>query len=98
MKKYAEVQAEKRTPLTGEELKGMEVVLIDGINVAHPASPKREEALKVGVELLAEVNHLRAMMATAYHWIGRPAPKAQATRAYMACIKEARRIYEEVGQ
>jgi len=84
MKKYAEAQAEKHTPMTAEELNDLAVgSIIDTDRY---------------MRLVAEVKHLRAMMATAYHWIGRPAPKGQATRAYMTCIKEARRIYEEVGQ
>ena len=96
MRKYTEVIAEKRTPLTGEELKDMEAVLIDGINIAHPPSPQREGAIKAGLELLAEVKHLRAMMTTAYMWIGRPAPNSgKVTRAYTECMKEAYRIHKE---
>ena len=50
-------------------------------------------------ELLAEVKHLRAMMATAYMWIGRPAPyKGKVTRAYTECMKEAYRIHKEMKQ
>lgn len=50
-------------------------------------------------ELLAEVKHLREMMATAYMWIGRPAPhKGKVTRAYTECMKEAYRIYKEMKQ
>lgn len=47
-------------------------------------------------ELEAEVMHLREMMAIAYHWIGRPAPKnGGLTRAYMGCLREAQRIHGE---
>ena len=94
MRKYREVVAEqKRTPLTGEELDDMEAALTDGINATTGQSWK---AAKAGLELLAEVKHLRAMMATAYMWIGRPAPyKGKVTRAYTECMKEAYRIYKE---
>ena len=96
MKKYAQVVKEQRTPLTAEELKDMEAVLIDGINIAHPPSPQREGAIKVGFELLAEVKHLRRMMAIAYGWIGRKAPTGTTlNRDYMACLKEAARIMKE---
>ncbi len=81
MKKYAQVVKEQRTPLTAEELKDMEAVLIDGTNEA---------------ELLAEVKHLRRMMAIAYHWIGRKAPyNTTMNRDYMAAMKEAARIHGE---
>ena len=91
MKKYAEVLNNQRTPLTAEELKDMEVVLIDGINGSISLN-----SAKVGIELLAEVKHLRRMMAIAYGWIGRKAPTGTTlNRDYMACLKEAARIMKE---
>ena len=91
MKKYAEVLNNQRTPLTAEELKDMEVVLIDGINGSISLN-----SAKVGIELLAEVKHLRRMMAIAYQWIGRKAPSGTtANRDYMAALKEAARIRKE---
>ena len=96
MKKYAEVVKQQRTPLTAEELKEMEAVLIEGINIVHPLSPQREAAIKVGIDLVAEVKHLRRMMAIAYGWIGRKAPTGTTlNRDYMACLKEAARIMKE---
>lgn len=93
MKKYTEVLNEKRTPLTGEDLKGMEG-LADHINYTADSMPATLASMNA--ELLAEVKHLREMMATAYHWIGRPAPKnGGLTRAYMGCLREAQRIHGE---
>lgn len=85
MKKYAEVLENEHTPMTVEELNELAVgSIIDQDRY---------------MRLVAEVKHLRAQMATAYHWIGRKAPSGTATRAYMTCMKEARRIYtEEVNQ
>ena len=95
MKKYAQVVKEQRTPLTAEELKDMEAVLIDGVNIAA-SWQDREDAIKVGIELLAEVKHLRRMRAIAYGWIGRKAPTGTTlNRDYMACLKEAARIMKE---
>lgn len=101
MKKYAEVVKRQRTPLTAEELKDIEVGLIDAINTADKF-PEWGESVgtyataKRGVELLAEVKHLRRMMAIAYHWIGRKAPAGTtANRDYMAALKEAARIRKE---
>lgn len=92
MKKYAQVVKEQRTPLTAEELKDMEAALIDGIN----ATARHRATAKVGLELLAEVKHLRHMMAIAYGWIGRKAPaNTTMNRDYMACLKEAARIKKE---
>lgn len=94
MKKYAEVLENQRTPLTAEELKDMEAVLIDGINSFN--QPSTSAAITAGFELLAEVKHLRRMMAIAYHWIGRKAPSGTtANRDYMAALKEAARIKKE---
>ena len=95
MKKYAQVVKEQRTPLTAEELKDMEAVLIDGICITA-SWQDREDAIKVGIELLAETQHLRRMMAIAYGWIGRKAPTGTTlNRDYMACLKEAARIMKE---
>ena len=92
MKKYAQVVKEQRTPLTAEELKDMEAALIDGIN----ATARHRDTAKVGLELLAEVKHLRHMMAIAYGWIGRKAPaNTTMNRDYMAALKEAARIKKE---
>ena len=94
MKKYRAVLKEQRTPLTAEELKDMEAVLIDGINSFN--QPGTSAAIKAGFELLAEVKHLRHMMAIAYGWIGRKAPaNTTMNRNYMACLKEAARIKKE---
>ena len=93
MKKYSEVLNEKRTPLTGEGLKGMEG-LMDHINYTDNTVDATLASLSA--ELLAEVKHLREMMTTAYHWIGRPAPQnGGLTRAYMGCLREAQRIHGE---
>lgn len=93
MKKYTEVLNEKRTPLTGEELEGMEG-LVGHINYTDDTVDAT--LASISAELLAEVMHLREMMATAYHWIGRPAPKkGKLTRAYMGCLREAQRIHGE---
>lgn len=97
MKKYTEVLDEKRTPLTGQELKDMEAGLIDHIN--HTDSPVDATLASHSMDLLTEVKHLRQMMATAYMWIGRPAPyKGKMTRAYTKCMKEAYRIHKEMKE
>lgn len=97
MKKYTEVLDNKRTPLTGEELKDTEEGLIN--HIKYTDNPVDATLASEAMELLAEVKHLREQMATAYMWIGRPAPyKGKMTRAYTKCMKEAYRIYKEMKE
>tara|TARA_Y100000592_G_scaffold99752_1_gene177045 strand:- start:13021 stop:13290 length:270 start_codon:yes stop_codon:yes gene_type:complete len=87
MKKYARVVKEQRTPLTAEELTTMD---------AHLASGRGDADGYIALELMAEVKHLRRMMAIAYGWIGRKAPSGTTmNRDYMAALKEAARIKKE---
>ena len=91
MKKYAEVLDNQRTPLTAEELTTMHAHLTSGRGDAD--APLDGD---IALELMAEVKHLRRMMAITYHWIGRKAPTGTTmNRDYMAALKEAARIRKE---
>ena len=91
MKNYAETLNEKRTPLTAEGLNDMEAHLTSGRGDADAPLDG-----SIALELMAEVKHLRRMMAIAFHWIGRKAPSnTTMNRDYMAALKEAARIRKE---
>ena len=91
MKKYTEYLEAQRMPMTEDIIRSRMAEFIEQLD-------RNQNAATLIVEdLIDEVDYLRSLLAEAYWWIGRAAPRTQtSTKVYRSLMTEAARIREEL--
>jgi hypothetical protein len=91
MKKYTEYLEAQRMPMTEDIIRSRMPEFIEQLDRNQNA------AILIVEDLIDEVDYLRSLLAEAYWWIGRAAPRTQtSTKVYRTLMTEAARIREEL--
>lgn len=91
MKTYKQYLEDKHEPMTEQQIRDAEVEFMDALLTSQ------NTAMQIVDCLIAEIDYLRSMMAEAYWWIGRQAPRGQTIqKVYRNLMKESNRIKEEL--
>ena len=92
MKKYKDYLKDKHEPMKEYEIRATMDEFITALDNQHNTT-----CVSIVDYLIAEIDYLRSMMAEAYWWIGRQAPRGQTIqKVYRNLMKEANRIKEEL--
>ena len=101
MKKYTEYLEAQRMPMTEDIIRSRMPQFIEQLDL-HRASEgvgtdRLTAATLIVKDLIDEVDYLRSLLAEAYWWIGRAAPRTQtSTKVYRNLMVEAARIKGEL--
>ena len=92
MKTYAQYLEDKHEPMTEDEIRAAYDEFVMALENGHNMT-----CVSMVDYLIDEIDYLRSMMAEAYWWIGRQAPRGQTIqKVYRNLMKESNRIKEEL--